>query len=91
MRCSREKSSTGVGGVPARTDSSVTAASRRENAAYMVGRYAMSRATSSRPNVASLKPRAVVSGSAAGAKPSVSRAEPLARNAAAQPGAPRAQ
>ena len=43
---------TGVGGVPARTSSCETNASRRENSWYIVGRKLMSRATRPSPMVA---------------------------------------
>ncbi|HEX9029616.1 MAG TPA: hypothetical protein VF823_10620 [Anaerolineales bacterium] len=67
------------GGLPARTSSKVTAASRLEKAAYMVGRYAIKRATSSRPMVASEKERTVSEKRVVDAEPRVKRDDPLRR------------
>ena len=57
----------------------------------MVGRYAMRRATSISPMVASENITSVVSTPSTGAKPRVSRAEPLSRKASYHDETPSAQ
>ena len=79
------------GGDPARTSSNVTAVSLREKVAYIVGRYEMSKARSSRPMAASLKFSRANGSVSPATVPSVSRDEPLRRTAASQVPTPRAQ
>jgi hypothetical protein len=69
------------GGRPARTSTFETPVSRRENALYMLGRYAMNRASRPRPIAASVNISEMVARLRPRANPRVSRADPDSVNA----------
>ena len=68
--------STPEGGEPARTSRAVTASSRRENAAYTVGRYMINSARSTSPIAASVRVSAMLATPSCVAKPRVRSEEP---------------